>query len=466
LILPFVKALQIVLDKLQSKSFPFERVAALSTSGQQHGSVYWRTGSEDILKLLDPSQTLVHQLKDAFSIPRSPIWKDSSTTNQCHQLESKCGGPLMVARKTGSRAYERFTGNQIAKLASIDSANINDTERISLVSSFGVTLFCGCYAPIDYSDGSGMNLLDIHSKDWWQEALDVCCPNLKDKLGQPVPASTVVGNISMYYVKRYGFDANCKIVAGTGDNPSSLAGMRLQEGDVGVSLGTSDTVFLWITQPDPQLMGHTFINPVDSSAYMAMLCYQNGSLTRERIRNEHANGDWNVFDQLMNCTPPGNDGYIGFYYDKPEIAPPVKDNDYLYGPNDSHVPSLLPVRHVRAVVEGQLLAKYVHSRSLGYRITSTSRIIATGGAAQNKTILQILANIFNANVYTCATSNSASLGAAYRAKHALMGASFTDAIGSGGYDLQAQPDAETHFKIYQPMVERVDKLLSKLPTFK
>ena len=109
--------------------------------------------------------------------------------------------------------------------------------------------------------------------------------------------------------------------------------MRLQEGDVVVStclscdlyclvtcnyfdwlsrlvLGSSDTVFLWITEADPQLMGHVFINPVDSSAYMALLwylyvscnemlsicqcSYKNGSITRERIRNKHAEGDWEV----------------------------------------------------------------------------------------------------------------------------------------------------------------------------
>ena len=38
-----------------------------------------------------------------------------------------------------------------------------------------------------------------------------------------------------------------------------------------VSLGTSDTLFLWINSAQPQLMGHVFVNPVDKDAYMAML---------------------------------------------------------------------------------------------------------------------------------------------------------------------------------------------------
>lgn len=38
-----------------------------------------------------------------------------------------------------------------------------------------------------------------------------------------------------------------------------------------VSLGTSDTVFLWVQQPRPALEGHVLCNPVDWKAYMALL---------------------------------------------------------------------------------------------------------------------------------------------------------------------------------------------------
>ena len=71
--------------------------------------------------------------------------------------EKAVGGPLALAHLTGSRAYERFTGNQIAKIAGAPAtkAAYAATERISLISSMMASLLLGDYAPIDFSDGCG-----------------------------------------------------------------------------------------------------------------------------------------------------------------------------------------------------------------------------------------------------------------------------------------------------------------------
>ena len=86
---------------------------AISGAGQQHGSVYWRTGAEEMLKKLRPDKFMHDELAHAFSILDSPIWMDSSTSEQCKNLEMAVGGPEELANITGSRAYERFTGKFI-----------------------------------------------------------------------------------------------------------------------------------------------------------------------------------------------------------------------------------------------------------------------------------------------------------------------------------------------------------------
>lgn len=50
-----------------------------------------------------------------------------------------------------------------------------------------------------------------------------------------------------------------------------VLGMRLREGWEVVSLGTSDTVVLWLSEPQVVLNGHVLCNPVDEKAYMALL---------------------------------------------------------------------------------------------------------------------------------------------------------------------------------------------------
>jgi hypothetical protein len=75
------------------------------------------------------------------------------------------GGPEALATITGSRAYHRFTGPQIMKVAAT-CPSFHRVCRVSLISSAMASVLLGAFAPIDYSDGSGMNLLDIRSKRW------------------------------------------------------------------------------------------------------------------------------------------------------------------------------------------------------------------------------------------------------------------------------------------------------------
>ncbi|XP_076827389.1 xylulose kinase isoform X2 [Brachyhypopomus gauderio] len=372
----WVKALDIMLEKMKKAGFDFSCVEAISGSGQQHGSVYWKKGSRARLQGLDPAKDLHSLLQDSFAVVDSPVWMDSSTTKQCLYLESAVGGAQQLADITGSRAYERFTGNQIAKIHQLQPDKYNETERISLVSSFAASLFLGDYAAVDYSDGSGMNLMNIFSKQWSKPCLNATAPMLAEKLSDPTPATTLLGPISPYFVKRFGFLENCKVVAFTGDNPGSLAGMQLQEGDIAVSLGTSDTVFLWIKEPRPALEGHIFCNPVDCTSYMALICYKNGSLTRERIRNECSGGSWEGFSSALDSTPMGNNGSIGVYFDVVEITPPAI-GVYRFDQHDKRVDAFTREVEIRALVEGQFLAKRVHAQKLGYRI----RLVAGTGVS-------------------------------------------------------------------------------------
>jgi xylulokinase len=184
----------------------------------------------------------------------------------------------------------------------------------------------------------------------------------------------------------------------------------IREGQVAISLGTSDTIFGPMSSPRPSDdgTGHVFASTIGN--YMGMTVFKNGSLARERVRDEHGL-TWTGFADALRRTPAGNGGRTMLPWFEPEITPLVLTpgvHRFDLDPRDAPA-------SVRAVVEAQMMAMARHSRWMNVDIHT---IYATGGAATNRDILQVMADVFGAEVYQFATPNSAALGAALRAFHA------------------------------------------------
>ena len=102
-------------------------------------------------------------------------------------------------------------------------------------------------------------------------------------------------------------------------------------------------------------------------AFMALLCFKNGSLTRESIRDASAEGSWEVFEKALKRTPSGNHGNIGIYFELTEITP-FAVGVHRFSGRDERVDSFPKDTEVRALIEGQFMSKRVHAEGLGYTI--------------------------------------------------------------------------------------------------
>ena len=405
----WVEAFELLLLKMEDKKFPFKNVRAISGSAQQHACVFWH--KLEILKNLSVSTTLTERITDILLIKNAAIWMDSSTKKQCCQFETALGGAQKVAEITGSRAYERFSGMQIKKIYQETPSVYKNTERISLLSSFFTSILIQDYADIDYSDAAGMNLMDIKTKDWSTECLDNVAPNLATKLGNIKPSHEVAGKIGSYFVERYGFDKETCVIYWSGDNPNSLAG--LQTDNIAINLGTSDTVFGITDNPQPNTFSHIFPNPIDPTSYMVMLCFKNGALTRESIKQ---NVPWTTFDFILSQTCPGNEGNIGFYFNFEEITPLTLIGHYEFDINNKETVFDIKTRF-RALIEGQFLTMSLFSDELKFK---SNRIVVSGGGSTNTEFLELISSIFNSSVSSLQNYESSLIGAAYRAAHGYL----------------------------------------------
>jgi xylulokinase len=414
----WVAALDRLLANVVNRGFDLSRVQAVSGAGQQHGSVYLKTRISDAPPW-STATPLVEQVRPLLSRHTSPIWMDSSTSAECAEIAAALGGDENVVKISGSRAIERFTGPQIRKFWKTEPEAYAATVEIALVSSFMASILIGASAPIDHGDGAGMNLLDLQTGTWSAALLAATAPDLASKLGAPVPSGTRVGQVARYFVEKYGFSPGTPVIAFTGDNPSSLVGMGATEpGTAVVSLGTSDTVFAAMREPhtDPKGYGHVFGNP--AGGFMCLICFANGSLAREEVRRR-IGLSWPEFEQgILAQSKPGNAGNFMLPYFVPEMTPKVlAPRVELEGSTEFREFRDAPAC-ARAVVETQALSMQEHSAWIGER---PKVVRVTGGASKNRGILQVLADVFDAEICTLTVQNSSALGGALRAAQATLG---------------------------------------------
>lgn len=502
----WLQALDTVLKRLQDNGVDLSRVRGISGAGMQHGSVFWNANAEPLLSSLDPSKSLEAQLDGAFSHPYSPNWQDASTQKECDEFDKVFGKPSQLAQATGSKAHHRFTGPQILRFQRKYPEKYEKTVRISLVSSFIASIFLGKFAPFDISDVCGMNLWDISAGSWCEKTLELTSGTfgieaLKQKLGSvPEDGGAHLGRISSYFINRFGFSPECEIITSTGDNPSTILALPLRPNDAIVSLGTSSTFLMSTPEylPDPAV--HFFNHPTTAGLYMFMLCYKNGGLAREQVRDninatvrpaDVNSTSWDDFDKYLRETQPlaqasaSDPLQLGIYFPRPEIVPNLPSGQwhYQYDPSSDALTETAKTPHypyddARIIVESQLLSMRLRSQDLVRSPDSSlppqpRRIYLVGGGSRNRAIAKVTGEVLGGSegVFKLDLGeNACALGAAYKAVWACErseGQSFEDLIGgrwneqdfvekiADGYDKEKYEHYGKALKGFQAMEEEL-----------
>lgn len=129
----WMDSLDLVLSRLASAMpVPMERIRAVSGSGQQHGSVFWNSDAESLLKGLDPSSSLSEQLAASLANEWSPNWQDQSTEEEAQAFDAELGDREQLAQVTGSGAHHVCFPSSLCPLMIIGIKWLGSTPMVPL----------------------------------------------------------------------------------------------------------------------------------------------------------------------------------------------------------------------------------------------------------------------------------------------------------------------------------------------
>ena len=198
------------------------RVAGIGVAGQMHGLV-----------ALDEQDEIIRP---------AILWNDGRTAEETEWLNTVIGKNKLSAY-TGNIAFAGFTAPKLLWMQKHEPEHFAQIARIMLPKDYLNYRLTGVHA-CDYSDGSGMLLLDVEHKRWSKEMLDICHVS-ESQMPKLFESYEVIGTVLPEVAKTLGIPETVKVVAGAGDNAAAAVGTgTVGNGACNISLGTSGTIFI------------------------------------------------------------------------------------------------------------------------------------------------------------------------------------------------------------------------------
>ncbi len=213
-----------VLDGLQELTANVDksRIAGIGSGGQMHGLV-----------ILDENDSVIRP---------AILWNDGRTAKQVDYLNGVIGKETL-SRYTANIAFAGFTAPKILWIKENEPENFAKIAKIMLPKDYINYVLTGVHC-CDYSDASGMLLLDVQNKCWSKEMLDICGVS-EAQMPSLYESYETVGTLKPEIASLLGFPETVKVCAGAGDNAAAAVGTGVVgEGGCNISLGTSGTVFI------------------------------------------------------------------------------------------------------------------------------------------------------------------------------------------------------------------------------
>ena len=346
--------------------------------------------------------------KDDNVIRPCILWNDGRTTKEADYLNEVIGTDFL-AENTANIAFAGFTAPKILWMKENEPENFAKIAKIMLPKDYINYILTGVHC-CDYSDASGMLLLDVGAKKWSKKMLDLCSVT-EEQMPTLYESYEIVGKVLPEIAEKLGIPS-VSVVAGAGDNAAAAIGTgTLFAGKCNISLGTSGTVFI----------PYESFKPTDNNS-IHNFC--------------HANGKFHLMGCILSaasCNKWFYEDILGTNdYEREQSA--ISDSDlgrnhvyflpYLMGErspiNDTNARgTFIGMRAdterknmTQAILEGVAFAIKENieiAKSMGVKI---DRSTVCGGGARSKIWMKILANVLNIPLDVPKTEEGPSFGGA------------------------------------------------------
>lgn len=369
--------------------FDASQVAGISFGGQMHGLV-----------ILDQDDNVIRP---------AILWNDGRTTKETNYLNDVIGKDKL-SKYTANIAFAGFTAPKILWVKENEPENFAKIAKIMLPKDYIAYKMTGVHS-CDYSDASGMLLMDVKNKCWSKEMMEICSVK-EEQLPKLFESYEITGALTDAAAAELGLTTACKIAAGAGDNAAAAVGTgTVGDGGCNISLGTSGTIFI-----SSKEFGVDKFNALHSFA--------------------HADGNYHLMGCMLSaasCNKWWMDDIIGTK-DYPAEQKPITD-DKLGENNVYYLPYLMGERSphnnpdaralfigmsmdstradmTQAVLEGVAFAirdSFEVAKDLGINITETK---ICGGGAKSPLWRKIIANVLGIKVNIIESEEGPGLGGA------------------------------------------------------
>ena len=215
------KAVKLGIPKLL-EGFDAGNVAGIGCGGQMHGLV-----------VLDDHDEVIRP---------AILWNDGRTQSQTEYLNNEIGKEVLSER-TANIAFAGFTAPKLLWMRENEPDLFARIAKIMLPKDYINYKLTGVHS-CDYSDASGMLLLDVRHKHWSEEMLRLCGVTM-DQMPTLYESYEVTGTVKPEIAAALGLRDDVRVVAGAGDNAAAAVGTGVvDEGGCNISLGTSGTLFV------------------------------------------------------------------------------------------------------------------------------------------------------------------------------------------------------------------------------